>query len=224
MKLDDLLLKKEEIPIIDEIRFVVPVHPQLLVKQINTVGAANNTFSKAVNDWYKDLKGYVKELDDQEIKEKINETFLQKEPTIIIKYGRRTVDPLNWQYDATIRENGLVGRFSVDVGELFLEEDYRAVRVNSKYLKFSPEKFSEYEIKDLDYPGFDEDVIDVEQLIDVDQIDILSQDGAYLHVYYPEYIKSYPEALFLRNWSIMYLNEAIKDVYHPNHFKVSKTD
>jgi len=57
MKLNDLLLKKEELPILDETCFQVPIHPKLLDDKISlNPDLAKNIFPQVAEEWSKELK------------------------------------------------------------------------------------------------------------------------------------------------------------------------
>ena len=70
MKLEDILLRKEELPISYETLFKVPIHFLLLKKDIKIDDRiAHDVFPDAAQEWYSDLKEYSKMLDDKEKKE-----------------------------------------------------------------------------------------------------------------------------------------------------------
>ena len=73
MELEKLFLKKEELPILNGNFFQIPIHPKLLTNEVKIDETiANKVFPKAAQEWYGDLKKYVKTLKDESIKEWIN--------------------------------------------------------------------------------------------------------------------------------------------------------
>lgn len=56
MKLNDLLLKKEELPILHETCFQIPIHPKLLDENISiNPNIAKNIFPKVAEEWTKEI-------------------------------------------------------------------------------------------------------------------------------------------------------------------------
>ena len=135
MKLKDLLLTKEEFPILNETGFQIPVHPRLLNRNlsINTT-IAKKCFNELIADWEidKELAEYYKEngLD----------LDLEKNP--------------GWHYLTREEENGLVSYFSISrdyVGGIhFDEEDFESFSpIPNQHIKFSEKKAKEFEFKKI---------------------------------------------------------------------------
>ena len=91
--------------------------------------------------------------------------------------------------------NGFATCLSIDRdagGTLYLPIDkHHEEYIYPPIVNFSKEKFEAYKAFDLD---------------------LKNSLGVYAHVYEHHNIDHYPGALFLRNWSLLYLNEALKEV------------
>lgn len=190
MNLNDLLLKKDELPIISKTAFQVPIHPKLLEATLNP-DIAHDVFSQTAEEWYSDLKEYVKNLDDYEEKDWIRKAFLKKKPYILKEYGNQIVKPLGiWEDLTQNSENGFARVLSINRnagGTLFFDPDNQSSYAMSRYIKFNEEKLAEYQ--------------DPEKL-----------KGWVFH-YSQHNVDNYPGALFLRNWAILYLNQALKQIF-----------
>ncbi|MBI2056821.1 hypothetical protein HYT91_01050 [Candidatus Pacearchaeota archaeon] len=81
MELEKLFLTKQELPILYKNCFQIPIHPKLLdenVKIDNLI--AQRLFPKVAEEWYKDLKNYSPETNQE--KEWIKKVFLKNKPKI----------------------------------------------------------------------------------------------------------------------------------------------
>ncbi len=204
MNLEDLMLKKEEIPILHDCCFQVPIHPKLLDSEIKLdQNLARTTFPKAAEEWYNDLVEYSKKLEDDENKKWISEVFLKKRPKIIKKYASQELDTLGWQDQFFTLENGFAYSLSISRdagGSLYFHEDDTLCEVfvpfnaSTGYIRFPKEKALEYSKDDL--------------IIKLGS----GSEGVEVYIYASHNIDYYPGALFLRNWTILYLNEAMKQV------------
>ena len=198
--LENLILKKEEIPILNETCFQVPIHPIFLSDHVSiSENLAKEVFPKAVKEWYEDLIRYSDNLCDKNTKEYINEFFLKSSPNIEKKHGNQIITPLCWEDNILTLENGFVCSFSIrrnSGGTLwFNKEDMNCrvfVSLNNSYSLFPKEKIIEYVAKD--------------QIINPGD----SDETASMYVYAQHNIDNYPGALLLRNWAIIYLNEAMR--------------
>jgi len=115
MKIEDILLKKEELPILYETSFYIPIHPKLLSQEIRLdKNLARNVFPQATEDWYKDLSEYANTLEDAKTKEWIMSVFLKEKPKIKEEYGRQVLNTLNWHNDISISNNGFARCFSIN--------------------------------------------------------------------------------------------------------------
>lgn len=189
------LILKEEIPILYENLFVIPIHKKLLEPQTQlNPDLAKRVFKKSAKEWYEDLKKYAKTLEDKTKREWINRVFLEK-PKIENKYRHQKFWHLSWEDSIFTSENGFAHSLSISRnsgGTLYFHEGeincQFSVNVNIKncYLEFSKEKLLEFGVENQGY---------------VD-----------LHIYGLHNVGNYPGALFLRNWAINYLNEAMKGI------------
>jgi hypothetical protein len=188
MKLEELFLKKEELPILYETCFQVPIHPRLLRNNIKiNETIAQRIFLDVAKEWYNDLKKYV-ETENPENKEWINEVFLKEEPKITKMPNRQFFN--YWEDYIQTNENGLVTCFSISRnagGSLYFDKDEMNCESFGKlYIKFSEEKIKEFRFEEKFNKSF---------------------------CYAGTNIDSYPGALFLRNWAIKYMNEVFKQVF-----------
>ncbi len=191
MDLEELFLKKEELPIFHKNCFQIPLHPRLLepsIKIDETI--AQKVFPEVAQEWYEELKKYSAE-DNQE-KEWINSVFLKEKP-IIEKYYNHQMILGFWQDEVNFRENGFVTCFSINRnagGSLYFNSgDMNCeTAIPGYYIKFSKEKAKEFEFENF-------------------------RDNSRCLVYGSHNIDHYPAALFLRNWAIKYMNEVFKQVF-----------
>ena len=189
------LILKEEIPILYENLFVMPIHKKLLEPQTQlNPNLAKRVFKKSAEEWYGDLKEYAKTLEDKTKREWINRVFLKK-PLIEERCRFQRIKHLGWEDDTLNSNNGFV--FSLYIsrngggGLYFNKSDLNCettIKLNSPNmcLKFSEEKLLEFGVED--------------------------DQHARLFIYGMHNVNSYPAALFLRNWAINYLNEAMKEI------------
>ena len=90
MQLEDLLLRKEELPISlssDTNRntgfrvpiFRVPIYPRLISSEVSLdPKLADGVFEEAARQWYEDLKLYLDSQDSKPERDWTNETFYKK--------------------------------------------------------------------------------------------------------------------------------------------------
>jgi len=201
MELSDLMLKKEEVPILHEINFQLPICPMLINPGIKIdPSLASKVFPQAARGWYDDLEAYVEtaELDDQK-REWYKEVFLKKKPEVKKEFGRQNILNGSWREDIVLDGNGFARGFSISRdfgGSTYFNKGERGCRTfvpfqnNKGPVLFSEEKAKEFGFKEMDLNG--------------------GQKGALVHVYALHNVANYSSALFLRNWGILYLNEALK--------------
>jgi len=201
MELEKLLLKKNELPIIHENLFLVPIHPKLLdEKTIIDPKIANKVFPEAAKDWYNDLKKYAETIEDKEKKEWINNSFLSEGYEIKKEMSNQSILNGSWKDDVLTTENGFATSFSInrDFGGSIYYPRYsfptEFVEFNAKgeYILFSEEKVREFS-EEIPKIGNDE--------------------GGQINVYGSHNVDDYPGALFLRNWAILYMNEVFKQIF-----------
>jgi len=205
MKLEQILLKKEELPIrtiegtLSNPVFTVPIHPKLLSPDVKIDSIlASKVFPKAAKEWYVDLNKAVKNANDAD-RTWIKGDFLKKKAYAKKVYakiysGNYILTGTGWQDDVLTNENGFATSLSISRnsgGTLYLDPNQKFEFVHKLYVNFSPEKFREYRCENFN-PDKD------------------CSQGTWTYVYSKLNIDYYPNALFLRNWAILYLNEALK--------------
>ena len=204
MDLDKLLIKKDEIPIIAKCHFEVPIHPGLLNPNLNLdPKLANRLFPQATDEWYEDLQNYVEKIKEGEQKNWLREVFLKKEPKITQERDCQRIDGY-WQDDTCLEPNGFARVLSISRnggGSLyFIPDDLSCESFISldkdlnRYMKFPSEKAKLYAKK-------------------IFEANERTSGAAIVHIYGKHNVDHYPGALFLRNWAILYLNEAIKQAF-----------
>jgi hypothetical protein len=186
MKLEELFLKKEELPILHKSCFQVPIHPKLLNEDLREYEElAKELFPLVANEWYSDLKKY--NSDDKDERKWINQVYLNKKPKITSELHRQFVNDI-WEDNIQTSDNGFVTGFQISRnagGSLYFNEEDENCRAFGKvYIKFSDEKRREFSFK-----------------------------GNEMYTYASSNIDYYPGALFLRNWAIMYMNEVSKQIF-----------
>jgi hypothetical protein len=193
MNLDSLLLKKEELPISEVLNFHVPIHPSLLNPDFYfDPRLANRLFEQALLEWYTDITAKLtagKPFRGEWIK-----NHLKYKPKIKVNAGRQIIEELFWEDDVGIGENGFARAFTISRNHggtlYFNKEEYDCeypLFSESKVIRFSQEKINSYSFNK--YPK-----------------------NPRTYVYSKHNIDDFPGALFLRNWAIIYLNEALKQV------------
>ncbi|MFH0868915.1 MAG: hypothetical protein V1839_01680 [archaeon] len=208
MKLDDLLLKKEELPIrtiegtLSNPVFTVPIHPKLLSPDVKIDSIiASKVFSRAAKEWYTDLNNAIKNANDAD-RTWIKDVFLKKKAYAKLYGGNYILTGTGWQDDVLTNENGFATSLSISRnsgGTLYLDPNSKFEFVHKLYVRFSPEKFREYRCENFN-PDKD------------------CSQGTWTYVYSKHNIDYYPGALFLRNWAILYLNEAMKQAFSQKPF------
>ena len=183
MKLEQLFLKKEELPILYKNCFQIPIHPKLLDENIKIDETiAKRIFPRAAKEWYEDLKNYSPEINQE--KEWIEKVYLKQNPKIIKKGDDQYFN--TWKDEVLHLDNGFVSSFCIDRdfgGTLyFLKNDRNCISV-------PPHKFSEEKKKEF-----------------------MNSEGG-IFVYAQHNVNAYPGALFLRNWAILYMNEVFKQIF-----------
>ncbi len=202
MQLEKLILKKEEIPVLYENCFQIPIHPRLLNPNIKIdKDLAKKVFPKATEEWYYDLVRYSKTLKEEKSRKWINEVFLKKKPRIKKEYNSQVLDTLYWKDEVFTLENGFASSLSISRntgGTLYLNRNEMGgkafVSFNDSvgYIRFPKNKALEF--------GIENRVIKLGNGV----------EGVEVYVYDMHNIDYYPGALFLRNWALLYLNKAIK--------------
>lgn len=217
MELEELLIKKEEIPIYEigsgmgpKPYFQLPIHPIFASDKINLdKGLPRKLFPEVLDGWYAELKTYADGLDRGNEKDWLYEVFLKEKPYISRKYGRQYIGigPREvWEDNVGFLENGFCFSFSLErdtagsIGVHFGDWDGTRAYIGPEHVKFSPEKFAEYSCDR-----------DPEKKITKREIKE-ARNGVSAYVFQHHNVELYASALFLRNWAIMYENEALKQI------------
>ncbi|MFW5846854.1 MAG: hypothetical protein ACOCUU_01720 [Nanoarchaeota archaeon] len=197
MKLQDILLRKQEIPITNQTCFMIPVHPRLLDSSINfNSNIAQEIFPQIAQDWYEDLSKYANELQNSEEHSWIKDVFLKKRPVVKKERGKQILDNC-WTDQVAMNDNDLATDFCISRnagGSLYFVDNrdhIEAVSLSRKnrYFNFSYEKIREFSS-------------------DINQ----EKDLAKIKVYRQHNVDNYPGALFLRNWVLEYMNRVLMEV------------
>ncbi|MEK6901022.1 MAG: hypothetical protein AABX37_01645 [Nanoarchaeota archaeon] len=202
MNIDDLFLRKEELPILttnyyNHFRFCVPVHPAFLRPDISLdENLPHTVFLQAAQEWYHDLQEILPLIPDEETRQWYENVFLREQPDVEKHYGRLRLRNGTWESQVFPTETGFCGlSISRNAGGSLTPPEkgflgYRLVR-------FTTEKFAAY--AHPDFPKV--------------QMDSEGRPLCVLGYHYGHHnIDYYPSALFLRNWGILYLNAALKSL------------
>jgi hypothetical protein len=197
MELEKLLLTKEEIPIIRGRSFILPIHPALLSDDVRLDPfMAQSMFPQAAKEWFEELKAHTDALSDEVTKGWYREAFLSEGYTVRTDpFGRQSMGRFGLWEDLVINGvNGFATTLSINRnagGSLYLPHDDKKQYICPPMVNFTREKFDEFCAEDLglDYLG-----------------------GTYAFAYDHHNIDHFPGALFLRNWALLYLNEAMRSV------------
>ena len=196
MNIEDLLLRKEEITILYDNCFMVPIYPILLSDEVKIDPQIPHLlFKQAADEWYRELKEYSALLQDKETKEWYDNVFLKEPPEIKEERGRQIIGPQGfWEDGVQNLKNGFVDVLSINRnagGSLFVGEA-KPQYISPPFVNFSKNKFEEYKAPLLmDYEGL---------------------EGVYSYIFSSHNIDHYPGALFLRDWAILCANESLKQV------------
>lgn len=198
------MIKKEEIPILYDHCFQAPIHPRLLDTNAKIdKDTARKVFPKAAKWWYGELTEYSETVEDKNTRSWIKEVFLKRKPKIKKEYGYQVLDTLDWKDQVFINENGFADSLSISRnagGTLYFDKNdfnckaFAPFDASAGYIRFSKDKCLEFGIENKD--------IRLGSVL----------EGVKVNVYSTHNVDYYPGALFLRNWVILYLNEAMKQV------------
>jgi len=192
MELEKLFLKKEELPILHESCFHIPIHPKLLDENLKIDDEiAKRIFPEVANEWYEELKEYVKK-ENSSNREQIQEVYLNEKPTITKEFNRQYLMGY-WEDEIQCADNGFVTNFSINRnagGSLDFDKDNIncETAIPGYYIKFLKEKAKEFEFENF---GTHSSCL----------------------IYASHNIDHFPGALFLRNWAIKYMNEVFKQIF-----------
>ena len=194
MDLEDLLLKKEELSIRRETDFVVPIYPALLRTEIQLdPQIAHRVFAQAAQEYHQELNKHIETMKDEEEKKWYQDVFL-RDPTVKPdERGRQFILNGMWEDYVLTSKTGFARALAndgVSGGSLYYNSDDSTCRgyVYPPVVQFSLEKFEAYSIKKI------------------------SQPGGIAYKYSSHNIDNFPQALFLRNWAILYLNEVMREL------------
>jgi len=116
MRIEDILIRKEEVPIILDTNFEIPIHPLLLQpgSRINPK-LANSLFEKAAQEWYEDLLAYSSAMPESQNKEKewIKSIFLKSNGKIENVHRVQRVKEVGWEDTVGTDENGFASHLSI---------------------------------------------------------------------------------------------------------------
>lgn len=196
MELSELFLKKEEFPILHGRDFQIPIHLKLLDKNIQIrEEIAKEIFSQVAEEWYNELAEYAENRDgkDKEELDWIKEVFLKEKPVIINEYKNQRIKHLSWEDEVFFDDNGFVRGFSISRnsgGSLFFDKDADNCYsyIPSRYIKLSNKKVEEFQCEK-------------------------AGEISLAYVYAPHNIDNFPGALFLRNWTIAYMNRVFSEIF-----------
>jgi hypothetical protein len=191
MSLNKLILTKEELPILHDHCFQIPIHPKLLDSVIHIrEEIAKEVFPKVAEEWRNDLIEYLPLEKDQQKREWYEQVFLKKHDDVVKRNNSQFFGI--WEDEIQLADNGLVVGFSISRnvgGSLYFSKstDNCYAIIPGRMIKFSPEKTEKFATE---------------------------KNGKYskAFVYSSHNIDYYPGALFLRNWVIEYMNEVFEEI------------
>ena len=192
-----LRISKDELPISHGICFHIPIHSKLLDSAASIPkDIAQRVFPQAAQEWYNDLKNHATSLDMQDKNRKWYEEVFLKKPIIISKAGVQRISHLGWHDNIQFMENGFVDLFSISRnsgGTLYFKSSENECKKlvlygNDRYVRFKNDKLGQFKIPD----------------------EKAYSEGVKTWGYTTHNVDIYPGALFLRNWAIIYMNEAFK--------------
>lgn len=195
LSLQDLLLRKQELPIRRETSFIIPIHPILLRKDIALdPQIAHRVFPQAAREYFAELRAHTETVEDEQTKSWYNDFFL-RESEVRVDNGRQVI--LCWEDLVLTTETGFAHCLSIsrDAGGIlfFNKEDRDCVRnyIYPPLVDFTPEKFEAYAVERIQ-----------------------KVSGVVANTYASHNIDYFPGALFLRNWALLYHNAALQSIAH----------
>ena len=172
---------------------MVPIYPALLREDIQLDSQiAHRVFAQVAQEYLLDLEKYTETMQDEKKKEYYQQ-MLRRDATVVPdKNGEQTFR--GWQdlvrtsdtgFATVLAQSGSCG------GSLYYnknESECGKKFICSPLVMFSEEKFRAYSIRRNDI------------------------SGAIVHAYGYHNIDTFLQALFLRNWAILYLNSALREL------------
>ena len=216
MRAEDVLIRKEEIPIAmvetgtgTKPHFKLPIHPIFRSERERfDETLARRLFPEVLGPWYEEMEEYVDSLEDAQEREWNRELFLKERPYVVEKHGSQRIGPREvWRDDVGFLENGFTFYFSLErdtagsIGVHFGDFDGARTYIGPRNVRFSPRKFAEYSCERDVYREVTEK--DAEA----------AKDGVEAYTFLHHNVELYASALFLRDWAIMYENESLKGLY-----------
>ena len=194
MKLKGILLKREELPIGGSEEFsssvcIVPIHPSLkeLPPKIKFDRVlAYNVVNDAIDLYIEDLSRYCRQLGDSAEK-----SYLEKLPVKRNVWSEGC--PLgSWRVYMVMSQDFLYSLGLTSNCHIYPERD---ATISSSYVKFSKEKFLEFSRNG--------------------EVGDLGDENYYCRAYFwgQHNVLNIPEAIMLRDWSILYENILLKILY-----------
>lgn len=225
MRLEELLLKKDEVVILESPDndgnsrpdFRLPIHQSLIgsdedqlvkpgVKIKNSL--AREIFPKVVDGWYNDLKIYRKSLDTghsflegnklSSYREWIDTVYMKGNPYVEDRGFCQRVMPLGtWEDSVHVLKNGFVQDFMInrDYGGSLYVDWTKRNRVHR--VTHTHIGFSPEKFAAYSASGEEAES---------------DSKSAYMNVFSFHNVDYYPGALFLRNWALTWHNEALKQI------------
>ena len=197
--LENILIEKTEIPIKYNTCFYVPIHPRLILPETRLDPTlAHQIFPQVVVEWYEEMTTLAELERDSETKKRYQSIPLKNKP--VIDNGKLVNFAVQWKNNVKTTKEGFAKLLSLGgiSGLLYFYPQHSNTYqgcvegLSPHKIRFTPEKFCEYSLPDL----FQGDGV----------------PGRDFYVYQQHNIEDLPTALFLRNWAIMYLNEALKSI------------
>jgi len=187
MEISQLLLTKEELPILHDSCFQIPIYLKLLNPDIKiNPSIAKDIFPKVAEGWRNDLMKHISQEKDLGKKEWYENVFLKGHKEITKRNDSQFFG--TWEDEIQLADNGLVVGFSISRnagGSLYFNKDDDLCQSFGKpYIKFLEEKAKEFQFEKNRF-----------------------------FVYSPHNIDYYPGALFLRNWAMNYMNEVLQEFF-----------
>ena len=201
LSLDDLFLRKEELPILHGTSFHVPIHPLLLSEGVKISPLIpRQVFPIVAWEWFEEFTAYCDTVTDEETREWYQKSFLSRRPSFMeFADGLLGLKSPGWKPESYHLSNGFAHTLCIERsygGSLYFNQGGSNYRVpvlsgRNKYVLFSEEKARAFCFKDDSSS---------------------SSEKEYFHVYAHHNVEYYPGALFLRNWAVECVNKALRQV------------
>ncbi|MEM4244955.1 MAG: hypothetical protein QW404_01300 [Candidatus Nanoarchaeia archaeon] len=199
MRLDDVILRRDEIIICTKkggIELLIPIHPDIINDGVGITdkNLCKKALENALRPYFEDLKKYVDKLNREKNPQSLlmRISYLTKEPKVIEEGDAWKINPPGWKARA---EGNMIYTLVLDKAKMVPSS--MSTMIDNTKIGFTKTKFREYMV--------DNNMHNMKGYMAINGYAFSSQG-----------IKTMPQALLLRAWTVEYLN------MHLNQIKLSR--